>query len=247
MMTRCIQLRVAMATGRERPRSLSWQGAGESLFALSMRVSFQSGLPWPMLWRKKNCSINPEVAACDRLSRTHLTFWFSFSDHRCQQNFGGRWFKNPHYLVRVLSNIRVWGVMCTRYFAMVLSFGVGVLTFLCSGWFGMLRQNKAICTSDGIFLNILWACSLDSASCVNRKEVGSCLDDIAATAKCVCGFEWANSCHGYPQLTSCSGPRCMREHLARVCCLTVWRSLRNQLRRSEKALLWRCRGTTLLA
>ena len=99
--------------------------------------------------------------------------------------------------------------MCTRYFATVLSFGVGVLTFLCSGWFGMLCQNKAICTSDGIFLNILWACSLDSASCVNRKEVGSCPDDIAATAKCVCGFEWANSCHASQQLTSCSGPRCI--------------------------------------
>lgn len=80
-------------------------------------------------------------------------FDFLFASTGANKNLEGRWFKNPHYLVRVLSNI---SVMCTRYFATVLSFGV-------AGWFGMLCQNKAICTSDGIFLNILWACSLDSA------------------------------------------------------------------------------------
>lgn len=151
MMTRCIQLRIAMATGRERPRSLSWPGAGESLFALSMKVSFQSGLPWPVLW----CN---ETVLSTQKSQQHVTgyqwltwhFDFLFAITGANKNLEGRWFKNPHYLVRVLSNI---SVMCTRYFATVLSFGVGVLNFLCSGWFGMLW----------IFLNILWACSLDSA------------------------------------------------------------------------------------
>ena len=112
MMTRCIQLRIAMATGREHPRSLSWPGAGGSLFQLSTmqfseqalapalefsdkaknicnleRVSFQSGLPWPVLWSfdlfVEELFYQPKVATCDWLSMTHRTFWVSFWDHNC--------------------------------------------------------------------------------------------------------------------------------------------------------------------